>query len=479
MILDSRLLKPVTTKACVANSQIQGWQLAGKSTLERRKNFRRCALSVLLFTAIAIAGCGTSSKEAADAQSQRGAENRQGATPVEVAIAQTGKVREEPEYTGTTVPVQEVSLRAQVEGRVLKLNVDVGDAVKQGQIIAQLDETLLKTALNQAEAELAALKAEVARARNQVSNAKAEVEQARLELQQAQSDSQRQQRLLREGAIAAQAAEQARTTAQTAAQVLRAAQEQVRTEQQAVAAAIDRVEAQQAMVTQAREQLSYTRLKSPISGLVTQRLTEEGNLAQPNSEVLRLGDFRRVQVNVEVSELALAKIQQGQSVTVRLDAFPGQIPGQVSRISPAADQTARLVPVEVIIPNNGRIGSGLLARVSFESEATQRVVVPETAIAQEEQGARSKGRGEENSIQNPKSKIQNPPGTVFVVTEGGRSQATVTARAVKLGERADGKVEVLSGLKAGERFVARSGRPLKNGETVRLSILSEKPQQQG
>jgi RND family efflux transporter MFP subunit len=205
-------------------------------------------------------------------------------------------------------------------------------------------------------------------------------------------------------------------------------------------------------------------------------LTEEGNLAQPNSEVLRLGDFRRVQVNLEVSELALAKIQLGQSVTVRLDAFPGQtFPGQVSRISPAADQTARLVPVEVIIPNNGRIGSGLLARVSFESGATQRVVVPETAIAQEEQGARSKGRGEENSIQNPKSKIRNSLGTVFVVTRG-ESQATVTARAVKLGERADGKVEVLSGLKAGERFVARSGRPLKNGETVRLSILSEKPQ---
>jgi len=476
MILDSRLLKPVTTKAYVANSQIQSWQLAGKPTWERRKNFRRCALSALLFTAIAIAGCGTLPKEAADAQSQRGAENRQGATPVEVAIAQTGKVREEPEYTGTTVPVQEVSLRAQVEGRVLKLHVDVGDAVKQGQIIAQLDETLLKTTLNQAEAELAALKAEVARARNQVSNAKAGVEQARLELQQARSDSQRQQRLLQAGAIAAQAAEQARTTAHTAAQVLRAAQEQVRTEQQAVAATSQRVEAQQAVVTQAREQLSYTRLRSPISGLVTQRLTEEGNLAQPNSEVLRLGDFRRVQVNLEVSELALAKIQLGQSVTVRLDAFPGQtFPGQVSRISPAADQTARLVPVEVIIPNNGRIGSGLLARVSFESGATQRVVVPETAIAQEEQGARSKGRGEENSIQNPKSKIRNSLGTVFVVTRG-ESQATVTARAVKLGERADGKVEVLSGLKAGERFVARSGRPLKNGETVRLSILSEKPQ---
>lgn len=52
----------------------------------------------------------------------------------------------------------------------------------------------------------------------------------------------------------------------------------------------------------------------------------------------------------------------------------------------------------------------------------------------------------------------------------------VTARSVTLGERADGQVEILSGLKAGERFVTRSGRPLKNGEPVRLSILSEQPQ---
>lgn len=436
-----------------------------KKMTSTAKDFRRCVLSALLLGAVALTGCGTSPKEAADAQSKTEAQKRQGSTPVEVAIAKAGKLREEPEYTGTTVPVQEVSLRSQVEGRVLKLNVDVGDSVKQGQIIAQVDDTLLRTTLNQAQAELASLKAEVARAQNLVSNAKAQVEQARLELQQAQSDSARQQRLLRDGAIAAQEAEQTRTTARTSAQALRAAQEQVGTEQQAVAAAQSQVNAQQAVVAQAREQLSYTRLKSPITGIVTQRVTEEGNLVQPNSEVLRIGDFRRVQVDVEVSELALAKIRLGQSVSVRLDAFPNQtFNGQVTRISPAADRTARLVPIEVIIPNNnGRIGSGLLARVSFESGANERVVVPETAIAQVGEAG---GAGGENSV-------QNPQGTVFVVSGGEGSQATVTARSVKLGERANGQVEILSGLKPGERFVAQSGKPLKNGEAVSLSILSQ------
>lgn len=331
MTLDSRFPNPATA-ASTAKSHVNEYSLQVKG----KKNLRLGICAAFLGAGLLTAGCGTIPKEASNAQSRSpGSEESQGPTAVDVAIARTGTVREERVHTGTTAPVEEVSLRSQVEGQVLRLSVDVGDAVKQGQIIGQVDDDLLRTALNEAEAELAARRAEVARAQNQVSNAAAQVEQARLELRQAQSDSERQQRLFREGAIAEQIAEQTQTTARTAAQALRAATEQVRTEQQAVAAAFDRVKAQQAVVAQAREQLSYTRLTSPITGVVTQRVTEEGNLVQPNGEVLRIGDFSRVQVDVEVSELELAEIQSGQSVTVRLDAFPNQtFKGQVTRISP-------------------------------------------------------------------------------------------------------------------------------------------------
>jgi multidrug efflux pump subunit AcrA (membrane-fusion protein) len=228
-------------------------------------------------------------------------------------------------------------------------------------------------------------------------------------------------------------------------------------------------------------------------------VSEPGNLVQPGGEILKLGDFNQVKVVVSVSELELSKIRVGQSVQVRLDAFGNQSStGQVSRISPAADPTARQIPVEITIPNsNGRIGSGLLARVSFEPATAPRIVVPQSALqGAGEQGSRgageqeSKGAGEQGSRgareqgsrgageqgSNPKSKIQNPKSTeatVFVVTGQG-GQAKVQARRVQVGDRADSKVEIISGLKPGERFVARSGKPLKDGEPVRLSVISEK-----
>lgn len=425
-----------------------------------------------------MASCGSLPKESADAQSQNSGNGQRGgaATPVDVAIARTDSLQTQLEYTGNTTPFRIISVRSQVEARLLALNLDVGDPVKQGQNVGQLDDVLLLTALKQAEAELAALKSEVARATTQVSNARADVERARLEVVQAQADSQRQQNLFKAGAIAEQTAQQARTQAQTAAQALRAAQEQVRTEQQAVAAAQGRVLAQQALVAQTKERSSYARLTSPITGVVIEKVTEPGNLLQAGSEVLKIGDFNRVKVVVQVSELELAQIQVGQSVQVRLDAFPNEaLAGTVTRISPAADATARLIPVEVVIPNaQAKIGSGLLARVNFENQTQQRVVVPQTAIQKQASSNNSKNIGKSSSPANAANTAgaENPAGTLFVVkdTEG---KAKLAARAVTLGKRADGKVEILSGLQSGERYVVRSGQPLKDGDAVRLSIISE------
>ncbi|MBO1345934.1 MAG: efflux RND transporter periplasmic adaptor subunit [Hormoscilla sp. GUM202] len=410
--------------------------------------------AILVAILMGTAGCGTIPKQQAEARSNPPpAESSKRKIPVDVAIARPGELGQALEYTGTTEPIKEVSVRSRTEGQLLYLGVDVGDKVTRGQVLAQLDNRLPVAEVMEAQAELSARAVEIARARNQVLEAEARVEQARVELEQANADAQRLQTLFQEGAVSEQDAELAQTAARAAQQILRSAQAQVSIQEKAVAAARKRVVAQQAAIAQAEERQSHAKLISPITGIVKAKTTEPGNLVREGDEIVKLGDFSQVKVAVNISELQLDKISIGQSVQVKLDAFPDrEFPGRVTRISPAADPVARQVPVEVTIPNiNGRLGSGLLARVSFtSSQNSQGVVVPATAL----------------------SGLEGNVATLFVVTvRDGLAQAE--ARKVIIGDRADGQASIASGLEPGERFVVRSSKPLQDGDAVQLSILSE------
>jgi HlyD family secretion protein len=465
---------------------------------------RLISLGSFMLLMLTASGCGLLPKGTADAQVKspdraKGGIGQDQPIAVDVAIAATANLSSQREYTGTTQPFQEVIIRAQTEGQLRQLNVDVGDRVEQGQTLATIDDTLLTTATTAADAELSARRAEIIQLQSQVNEAQTQVEQTRLQLQQAESDAARYEKLVKAGAIAQQQAEQSRTLARTSAKILQSAQEKVRTQEQAIVAANGRIVAQQAVVEQQQERRSYAVPVAPIVGTVLSRATEAGNLVQVGNELLRLGDFRQVKVTVQVSELDLAAVQVGSMAKVRLDAFPkDSLNGQVTRISPVANSTSRLVPIEVVVPNAGnRLSSGLLARVSFSQTQPDQIVVPLSALPTDREKPKAKPAGDapdKSNPEKPKAEKPNPEkpnsgttsgrdrvadvakksqGTLFVVTGEG-DQARVSARSVTLGEQIDGKVQILSGLSPGEHFVSRSGRPLKDGDAVRLSILSEK-----
>jgi HlyD family secretion protein len=275
------------------------------------------------------------------------------------------------------------------------------------------------------------------------------VEQARLQVAQARTDADRTRQLADAGAVSDQTAEQAQLVLDTAEQALQSAQDQVLTRQQAVQAAQGRVASQRAAVTQSQERLSFTTVRSPLAGVILARLVEAGDLAQSGTDLLQIGDLSSIKIAVEVSELDLGRIQRGQPVAVTLDAFPDlPLTGRVTRIAPVADATARLIPMEVTIPNpTGRIGSGLLARVQFLGEDADTLVIPAAAL-----------NGDEPQV---------------FVLQPADDTPTVTLRTVQVGDRSKDQVEILGGLNPGEQIVVRSDRPLSDGQAVRLSILSD------
>jgi HlyD family secretion protein len=127
---------------------------------------------------------------------------------------------------------------------------------------------------------------------------------------------------------------------------------------------------------------------------------------------------------------------------------------------------ARLLPVEVIIPNpGGKLGSGKLARVKFLSQQPPQTIIPVAALEVTKKNSSKPKPGEE----------QHPPKTATIlVIEGDEEQPQVAEREVTLGDRRDGKVVILTGLTEGERVVVRSGGKLEAGNPVRISVLSEK-----
>lgn len=387
-----------------------------------------------------------------EAQTGRPGQAGDGDQPVavETARAKTGTLAAALEYTGTTQPQQQVTLRAQTAGVVVDMAVDVGDWVQQGQLLARIDGGLLTARVNEAQAELSVRQSEVAETEVAIADAQAVAVQATATRDQAQIDANRLRTLANQGAISQQAAEAAELALVNAEQTVTSAQAQVSVRQQAIAAAAGRVNAQAALLDEAQEQLAWVSLKSTLPATVLTRLVDPGDYVQVGAPLLELGDLSTLKVAVQISDLDLGQLTIGQPAQIRLDAFPDldRITGSITRISPVANAT--LVTIDISMANpNGRIGSGLFARVNFAPPGDDPIVIPASALK----------TGPDNN-------------TIFII-EQNNGDTTVAARPVDIGQQHQGQVEILSGLDNNESFVVQSDKPLKDGQTVRTSILSE------
>ena len=423
----------------------------------RRYVSRNVSTLMLIITTIGLlSGCQITSKKESlpRGESKSQFSDNKILTRVDVAIASPRNLTTAPEYIGTTQPIRELSVRSQVSGTLVSLFVEIGDLVKKGQVVGQIDDSLLLAVVNQEEAELASLESELTRAKIEVKNAQIRVESALIQLEQARNDQERYQDLAEQGLIPQQEAESFVTNAKVAKKTLLLAQESVNIAQQAVASATSRVAVQKSVVAESIQRQAYTKLIAQTPGIVTQKVNEKGNAVREGEEILRIGNFDQIKIAVLVSELDLANVTVGKTVEVKLDAFPGSIfQGQVSRIAPVANITTRQIPLEILIPNpDNRIKAGLLARVKFIFSDNSQVTIPEFAIIQEAGN-----------------------NYVFVVGEEDPEtrQAIVTKREVELGNIANQQVVIVKGIKSGEKIVIRSSKPLTDGETVGLSILSE------
>ncbi|WP_279478931.1 efflux RND transporter periplasmic adaptor subunit [Aureimonas sp. SK2] len=328
--------------------------------------------------------------------------------------------------TGTLIPRETVSVGADVEGlRIEALEVDEGDTVKAGQVLARLATDLV-------DADLARATAQIARADAAITQAGALVEEAQSAATEATNALQRTRALSAKGIVGQDVLDQRVSAASAAAARLASARQGIALAEADRAAA----EADKRSLDLRR---SKAEIKAPTDGLVLSRAARLGAVvsaaAGPLFEIARDG---LVELDAEVSETQLGRIEKGQPATVRLPGRDEEVSGEVRLVSPKVDQATRLGRVRIALPPSAALRSGSFARGSVETARSEGVVIARTAVLTDEGVAR-----------------------VQVVKDG-----RIETRQVRTGLVAGDEVEITQNLEVGEDVVSLAGTFVRDGDAV-------------
>ncbi|MDE6317802.1 MAG: efflux RND transporter periplasmic adaptor subunit [Muribaculaceae bacterium] len=300
---------------------------------------------------------------------------------VEVDVAHARTVQHSRAYTANIEAENINNISPATMNRIKEIKVDVGDRVSRGQVLATLDSST--------------------------------ADQLRINLENTEREYNRALELLNIGA---------------------GTQRQV-----------DQLKAQMdAQRSQYQNAMTNTVLVSPISGVVTARNYDPGDMSG-QLPILTVGQISpTVKAVINVNESDIAHLKNGMTVSLTLDAFGNEpFEGRISRISPAVDPASRTLPVEVTVRNDsGKILPGMFARVNMNVGEQNNVVVPDRAVVKQSGSARK---------------------YVYVYNNG-----TVAFRHVDLGQRLDDSYELLSGLNDGDTVVISGQTRLNDGASVTL-----------
>ena len=355
--------------------------------------------------------------------------------PIEVEVASVSE-----RAAGTSASVltgkgyvtarRRATVSSKVTGKVIEVNVEEGMAVREGQVLARLDDSTLQAALGLYRAQLEA-------AKRQIPESEVRLEQARVQLQ-------RQERLRKEGLNTPNDIDNAKAEVDSLVARIASAQETVKV-----------AESQIAMQQTA---IDDTVIRAPFSGIALSKDAQPGEMVSPVSAgggftrtgISTIVDMSSLEIEVDVNESYINRVSAGQPVTAVLDAYPGfEIPASVIAVVPTADRQKATVLVRIgfkkldprILPDMG-VGVTFL-READASAASQSAAQSVTLV--------------------PQGAVKTDSGTTFVFLVNGQ---TVERRAVKIGGTDGDRVEVLAGLKGGDRIVIAPPADLAAGKQI-------------
>jgi HlyD family secretion protein len=328
--------------------------------------------------------------------------------------------------TGTIRPVDDVFVQPLVEGlSIEKINVDVGDIVEAGAVLAELSQDSLLLQKSQFLANRAKAEAGIAQFNAQVLEATANFNDAEQQRDRAQT-------LGRSGSGTVAQVERATAAFEIGKARLDAAK-------QAVSVAEADLKVIDAQIADIDLRLARTQVKAPVAGVVSQRNARIGAIASASAEPLfTLIKDNAIELVAELSETDIQKIKVGQSANVMLAGGRSSVEAKVRLVSPTVDPKTRLAAVHLTVDNDGPARSGMYGTANIIISHAEDLALPLSAVTETREGVNTR-----------------------LVKDG-----VVQLVQIKTGITDDGFVQVLEGLNIGDQVVEKAGAFVRDGDRI-------------
>jgi RND family efflux transporter MFP subunit len=368
---------------------------------------------------------------------------KQDTGPIKVKVGSVivRELQRDVESVGTLFPFEEVIISSEIEGKVIKVEADLGDLVKQGQVLVGVSEEEQQYVLNQNEAQLKqALESVGLKNENEkVKDIKETpgVRRAQADLFDAEQRYKRVRDLVQQGVTSRQDLDQAQARYESMQAAYEGSLHQARNMVQEV----DRIKG---VVDLQRKKVRDTTIRAPFSAFVKERTVNVGQFVRPNTPVFTLVKTDPIRLRIEVPERMAPWIKTGQMAEVTMEAFADrQFRGKIWRISPTVEQSKRTFVVEALIDNpKGELKPGSYAKARVRTDRYDRTkLVPARAIS-----------------------YVFGTNKAFVARNG-----SVDAREVKLGDRFGDDVEIVEGLDEGDQIALTQLQRLDTGTRIEVA----------
>ena len=368
-------------------------------------------------------------------------------TPVEAYRADRGDLVQTVVASGRIMTPQRVSVGAVITGRVARIPVKEGQAVKAGDVLIELDDRDERATAAQAQAVVAQADARIRQLREvALPAAQQNLLQAQANAVNARQQFARSRDLKAKGFVSEAALDDAQRNLDVAESQLRAARIQVETngpggsDHLMAQTALDQARAS-LRVAQAR--LDQTVIRAPVDGILIGRGVEPGNVVQPGKELMALAPAGETQVVVQIDEKNLSQLKLGQKALGSADAYPRErFAAELVYVNPGIDALRGSVEVKLKVPDPPEyLRQDMTVSVDIEvARIRDAVVVPADAV-----------------------RDVNGPRPWVLVVDGWRT----ARRPVKLGLKGEGRVEVLEGVAPGDRLISVANGTVLEGQRVR------------